>query len=103
MPRILVVDDDADSRESIYKTLEGAGYEVLCANNGWEGLLVLDKQAADIVVVDVVMPGMDGSTFLRIVGNDIRHEKLPMIVISGFDRAEVFTKLSSIPVRPFVQ
>src|SRR5215210_4794351 len=40
--------------------------------------------------------------FLRIVGNDVRRESLPIIVISGFDRAEVFSKLSSIPVRPFL-
>jgi CheY-like chemotaxis protein len=85
MPRLLVVDDDPDSRDAICKFLEQAGYETICASNGWEGLLALDHGPIDVIIADMFMPGMDGLTFLKIIANDTRRAKIPVIVISAFD------------------
>lgn len=63
--RVLVVEDDEPLREGLVHILESAGYEVMTATNGAEGLRALIEQRPDIVVSDIVMPVMDGYEFLR--------------------------------------
>lgn len=63
--RVLVVEDDEPLLEGIAHILKGAGYEVVKATNGVEGLRELTAQSPDIVVSDIVMPKMDGYGFLR--------------------------------------
>src|ERR1051326_6784837 len=59
-PKILVIDDDAGIRESLKMTLEYDGYEVIGAATGPEGLNLVERDAPDMVLLDVQMPGMDG-------------------------------------------
>lgn len=63
--RVLIVEDDEALLEAISDILEGAGYEVVRATNGAEGLRKLAEQKPDVVVSDIVMPEMDGYEFLR--------------------------------------
>ena len=63
--RILVVDDHAAARESVIFVLRQAGYEALGAASAVEGLSHLDRQAFDVVITDLQMPGMDGLEFIR--------------------------------------
>src|SRR5438445_3177084 len=79
--RILVVDDEAAIRDSLRMTLEYEGYEFIGAATGQEGLALADREAPDLVLLDVKMPGMDGLEVLE----RLRHvnETLPIIVISG--------------------
>jgi len=65
MTAALVVDDDAVIRSVIRKALEGEGYEVLEAEDGLDGLRVLRERPADLVLTDIVMPGMDGFQFME--------------------------------------
>ena len=58
--KILVVDDDPALVRLIDQVLTGKGYDVLKASNGQEALRVLFDQKPDLVLLDVVMPGMDG-------------------------------------------
>lgn len=83
MARVLVVEDDPDGLEIVRKTLEKAGHQVLPASNGWEGLLALDAQSVDVIVLDLMMPGMNGNAFLRIIRNDQRRKAMPVIVLSA--------------------
>ena len=64
MPSILLVDDDPNFTELLSRFLQEQGYNLYTAANGWEALLVLDQQAIDLILLDVMMPGMDGITFL---------------------------------------
>jgi phosphoserine phosphatase RsbU/P len=89
MNRILVVDDDSIFRLIVGTRLNDLGYVVSFATNGWEGLLSLDKQRSDLVIMDMVMPGMDGPTFLRILRNDVRRKGIPVIIVSSRDIADV--------------
>jgi len=63
--RVLIVEDDESLLEAIVEILEGAGYEVVKATNGAEGLRKLAEAKPDVVVSDIVMPEMDGYEFLR--------------------------------------
>lgn len=65
MFRILVVDDDKNTRYFIKEALTLEGYEVLTAENGEEALAVFDREFIDLVIVDIMMPKMDGYTFTK--------------------------------------
>jgi CheY-like chemotaxis protein len=88
MQRILVVDDDDNTREAVEKYLTDGGYAVATAANGWEALLMLDRELVNLVVLDLVMPGMDGPTFLRILRNG-KHADIPVIAITAYDVQEM--------------
>ena len=80
-PRILVVDDEAAIRDSLKMTLEYDGYDVMQAATGEEGVKLIEREAPDLVFLDVKMPGMDGLEVLQ----KVRHlvEVTPIVVISG--------------------
>ena len=82
-PRVLVVDDDKAVRESLRRSLEFNGYEVLLAADGAEALAGISAAAPDVVVMDVMMPRLDGleaTRALRTAGND-----LPILVLTARD------------------
>jgi two-component system nitrogen regulation response regulator NtrX len=79
--RILVIDDEAAIRDSMRMILEYDGYEVITAATGEEGVAVIEREAPDLVFLDIKMPGMDGLEVLQ----KLRHlvEATPIVVISG--------------------
>ena len=81
MVRVVVIDDETDVRVVVKKVLERAGYEVDAVGSGEEGLEVIGASGADLVITDIIMPGMDGIA----VVNNVRehHPDIPIIVISG--------------------
>jgi len=82
-PRVLVVDDDKAVRESLRRSLEFNGYEVVLAADGAEALAGIAAAAPDVVVMDVMMPRLDGletTRALRTAGND-----LPILVLTARD------------------
>jgi two-component system, NtrC family, nitrogen regulation response regulator NtrX len=79
--RILVVDDEAAIRESMRMILEYEGHECLLAPTGQEGLSIVEREAPDLVFLDIKMPGMDGLEVLdRVKGLS---DTLPVVMISG--------------------
>jgi CheY-like chemotaxis protein len=83
MPVILVVDDTALNRESVAKLLEYRGFKTICAANGKEAYATLYEQTPDLVLLDLMMPEMDGLKFLRMVRRNPQWEHLPIIVLTG--------------------
>ena len=81
MFQILVADDDKNIRRLFQAVLEEAGYRVHTAANGEEALAVLDREYIDLVVLDVMMPKMDGYEFTRVL-RDNRNE-LPILMVSA--------------------
>lgn len=82
-PRVLVVDDDKAVRESLRRSLEFNGYEVHLAADGAEALAGIGRVAPDVVVMDVMMPRLDGietTRALRTAGNDV-----PILVLTARD------------------
>ena len=80
-PRILVIDDEEGVRKSLRMILEYDGYEVSEAATGEEGVKLIEREAPDLVFLDIKMPGMDGLEVLQ----KVRHlmEAMPVVVISG--------------------
>jgi two-component system, NtrC family, nitrogen regulation response regulator NtrX len=79
--RILVIDDESAIRDSLKMTLEYEGYDVMGAATGQEGLALAEREAPDLVLLDVKMPGMDGIEVLERLR--AMNESLPVIVVSG--------------------
>ena len=82
-PRVLVVDDDKAVRESLRRSLEFNGYDVALAADGAEALAGIASSAPDVVVMDVMMPRLDGletTRALRTAGNDV-----PILVLTARD------------------
>jgi two-component system alkaline phosphatase synthesis response regulator PhoP len=86
--KILVIEDDPGSRRLTEFTLKRVGYEVLTAGNGLEGLNRIKRDKPDLVVLDVMLPGIDGYEIARRIRSAPETKKLPILMLSGKVRAE---------------
>ena len=80
---VLVVDDDTAIRTLIADALEIEGYAVVTARNGVEALTKLSSTQPDAIVLDLMMPVMDGRGFLAAYREDARHAQIPVLVLSA--------------------
>lgn len=85
---ILSVDDSASIRQMVKLTLSGAGYTVVEAGNGIEGLAKARDAAVDMVVTDLNMPGMDGMSFIRELRKLSTYKGVPIIFLTTESDAE---------------
>jgi len=81
MVRILVVDDDKNTRRLLEAVLAAENYTVFTATNGEEALQVMDREHIDLVVLDIMMPKMDGYEFTRILRES--NNNLPILMVSA--------------------
>jgi two-component system, chemotaxis family, chemotaxis protein CheY len=79
--RILVVDDDPDIRELLFSALEDEGFEVVPAANGHEALATIRTFRPDVIVLDLMMPVMDGWQFAKELRE--REEDIPIVLLSA--------------------
>jgi len=82
-PLVLVVDDDPDILEAVCDILEGEGYRVARARNGREALERLDEEKPILILLDLMMPVMDGLAFARALRGRERDRSIPIVVISA--------------------
>jgi CheY-like chemotaxis protein len=97
-PTILVVEDDADTREVVGRIVSLSGYAVRLASNGWEGLLALETPV-DLVLLDMMLPGMDGYSFLTNLRRQKGGRDIPVVIVTGMDTAEVAKNVHGQGVR----
>ena len=81
MANILVIDDDATIQLVFSQFLTSLGHEIMQAENGKEGMSVLEKTPPDLIITDIMMPEMDGLEILMQLRN--RNVSVPVIAISG--------------------
>jgi two-component system nitrogen regulation response regulator NtrX len=96
-PRILVIDDESAIRDSLKMTLEYDGNDVTLAATGEEGVKLIEREAPDLVFLDIKMPGMDGLEVLQ----KVRHlvDVTPIVVISG--HADITTAVEATRLGAF--
>lgn len=93
-PRILVVDDEPPIREILKFQLENAGFEVACAGDGAEGLQMVEDQPPDLVLLDLMIPQMDGYEVCRRLKRDYSTRHIPVIILTA--RGELDEKLKGL-------
>ena len=81
----LVVDDDPINRMLLSKSLEQQGHRVMMAENGLEALAALQAQPFDVVLLDVLMPGLDGSEVLALLKQDPGLRHVPVVMVSALE------------------
>jgi DNA-binding response OmpR family regulator len=81
--RILVVDDEPHIRRVLSAVLEGRGYHVTMASDGTEGLHELGVLGADLVILDLMMPGASGLEILSKIRSDPRRPDVPVIILTA--------------------
>jgi len=80
---ILVIDDEPDLIELVQFNLQKDGYEVIVAKNGQAGLEIAQKHLPDMIVLDLMMPGIDGLEVCRQLRSDARTRLIPMIMLTA--------------------
>ena len=84
---ILVVDDSATDRFILTEILEKAGYAVSTAENGEDCLAKVDLNMPDLVVMDVIMPGLNGFQTTRALSKNLKTAHIPVIMCTGKEQA----------------
>lgn len=80
--KILIVEDDPDFQDIYALYLQGESYQVLRADNGKEGLLLLERETPDLIILDLIMPVMDGEEFYVKLRGQERWCDIPVIIAS---------------------
>jgi CheY-like chemotaxis protein len=94
--KILVVDDEADFAKMVKIRLEADNFEVMIANNGIEAIKKIEKEKPDAVLLDVMMPEIDGLSVLRQIRS--KDARLPVFVVTAFsneERIKIAAKLNA--------
>lgn len=88
MKKILLIEDEKALHEALGGALKKSGHEVISAFNGEEGVVVLKQSVPDIIVLDLMMPKMNGLDFLSFIKKDEDLKSIPVIVLTNSDNTE---------------
>ncbi|MCW3123855.1 MAG: transcriptional regulator, partial [Flavipsychrobacter sp.] len=83
MKTILVIEDNEDIRENVEEILTLSGYNVLTAPNGKEGVDTAQKNIPDLIICDIMMPGIDGYGVLHVLHKDPQTQNIPFIFLTS--------------------
>lgn len=96
-PKVLIVEDQANERELLATCLRLGGIDVATAGNGREAFDYLhEHDLPDLVLLDMVMPGMDGPAFVKSIREDIRLHNLRVFAVSGMSRSDFGSNALSV-------
>ena len=84
MKKILVVDDDTIFLKTMRDMLEPMGFTVIEAKDGVEGLAMVEKEKPNLILLDVVMPKLDGMGFLKALQKEEEGKQIPVLITSNF-------------------
>ena len=100
--RILYVEDEKNIRLPLSQILIMLGYEVMCANNGKQGVEAAESWKPDIILMDLRMPVMDGPTAIRTLRSNPDTSDIPIFVLSAYSDAETRDQCKQIGVDKFM-
>lgn len=88
MKKILIVDDEQDIVESLKFVLEIANYTCYCAYNGEDGLRLAKEIVPDLIILDVMMPKINGFKISRLLKFDSKYKDIPILMLTARSQAE---------------
>ncbi|MEZ5400953.1 MAG: EAL domain-containing protein [Bryobacteraceae bacterium] len=100
--KLLVVDDEPHNREILARRLERAGYAVEAAPGGQEALEWLDRHAADMVLLDYMMPGMNGFELLKLLRGTYSPAELPVIIVTAINDSDSVVEALELGANDFI-
>lgn len=89
MKTLLVVDDEVGVTEALQDLLSDEGFAVLTARNGKDGLKRIGEKRPDLILLDYMMPVMDGRQLLLALQADVTHQDIPVILMSAIPHSSI--------------
>ena len=102
--KVLVVDDEQQLALAIKIRLQSRGYQVTTVGDGQQALTAIEKDQPDLVILDILMPVMDGYSCLREINTKYGRGKLPVVILTARDRMKDLFDLEGIEdyvIKPF--
>src|SRR5262245_53419540 len=94
-PRVLVVDDDVEFAQLLGFTLEKAGYEPVLVHNGVHALRLARAQLPDVILLDIMLPDLDGLSVCEILNSQPSTRDIPVIIVSALSASWTETRKSN--------
>jgi CheY-like chemotaxis protein len=98
MAKLLIVDDSEDARESLAVLFRDAGHTVACVPNGREALMQVLSDRPDVVLLDLMMPEMDGPSFLEVCRSYLRLQSLPVVILTALTDSPMIERAQALKV-----
>jgi CheY-like chemotaxis protein len=98
MPNVMLVDDAIEAHEPLAKFLERSGHRVTCVGSGRQALIDLIRDLPDVLVLDLLMPGMDGASLLAVIRSYLRLQSLPVIVLTALPDSPMIERVLGLGV-----
>jgi two-component system, chemotaxis family, chemotaxis protein CheY len=102
MKKVLVIEDEEFLRKLIATKLVNSNYEVIEAVDGEDGLKKIKETKPDIVLLDLILPGMDGFTFLEKIKDDPETKEIPVIILSNLGQKEEIERGLKLGAKDFL-
>lgn len=102
MKKILVIDDDQFFAKAIHSAMDTSKYEVITALDGDEGLKQVEKSTPDVILLDIMMPKMNGLEFLKQLNNKYGSNKIPVLITSNLSSMEKISEGVELGVRGYI-
>ena len=99
---ILVIEDDPSVRTLLEKSLTAKGYRIVVADDGLTGLTSLEDTRPDLIIVDIMMPRLDGMTFVKAVKGNDRTRSIPVIFLTAKNDPKTMIEGINIGARFYV-
>ena len=100
--KILVVDDEQDLLDFVKLRLEANNYDVVTAIGGEEALVVFKKEKPDLVLLDILMPGLDGFKVCQTLRKDPLTKNIPVIMLTAKDRLDDIKQAKQIGANGYI-
>jgi CheY-like chemotaxis protein len=97
MAAILIIDDSSYMRSKIRSILKSDGYDILEAENGYKGLQMIREHSPDCVILDLILPEMDGLKVLKAL-----QSKIPVVVVTADIQESVFEQCLELGAKAFI-
>jgi CheY-like chemotaxis protein len=98
MSKLLIVDDDEDGRETLAVVFRDAGHTVTCVPNGRDALGAVLADPPDVILLDLLMPEMDGPSFLEVIRSYLRIQSLPVVILTALGESPMIDRARALKV-----
>jgi DNA-binding response OmpR family regulator len=103
MARVLVIEDEPSISQLLRIVLENEGHEVLVADDGSRGLATATRRSPEVIILDVMMPFMDGFAVLEALREDERTVTIPVVMLSAIQKEAVEERCYRLGAQAFVR
>ena len=102
MSTILIVEDDAHTRRALARLLEQAGYHTIQAEDAHAAMAHARRQKPDLILLDVMIPPMDGLTFLMLLRDALGASSIPTILLTGLSDENTYARAQQMGVKAYL-